>query len=435
MKRLWLRCLLLVLAASLMAVSGCAYTTVARKAATPKPGPSIATGSAAVMPQVRDSRPWPKVMPDQPIANVRLYPPQITEQLRRELVQEGLFARLVDPADPAAAKLPARLELEIRSFKLADLGHNAWVVPHLLADGLLLPAFAVVNLASQGKVDMGAYFIPSTKMGITLKVHALYREKGLPVLDRSYLVDMPLEAVSGLELRQALADTADQGAELGRKQGRKALSRLARVMARDPHWAYLPDYRRLARARRDAAPKRLLEQRVQAVRSLLDLLRPLAYTPREANVLRDGNLTPAMRASVVNQLRAQRLGLTSPERLPAKLRLDENKAQALFDDPAVARAQVEGRLARQVLVLALEVLTPTRSKKGATKVLQTPAQHRLRGELASALVQSLRGRPNLQALLIQEADRAVGQRWPVMQALLKDLGSPQALAYLSARTR
>jgi len=432
-KRLWLRCLLLVLAAGLMAVSGCAYTTVARKAATPKPGPSIATGTAAVMPQVRDSRPWPKVMPKRPIANVRLYPPQITEQLRRELVQEGLFTRLLDPADPAASGISSRLRLELLSFKLAKLGHNAWVVPHLLADGALLPLFAVVNLASQGQVDMGAYFIPSTKMGITLKMHALYREKGLTVLERSYLVDLPLEAVSGLELRQALANTADQGAELGRKRGRQALSRLARVMARDPHWAYLPDYRRLARARRDAAPKRLLEQRVQAVRSLLDLLRPLDYTPREANLLRDGNLTPAMRAAVVNQLRAQRLGLASPERLPAKLRLDESKAQALFDDPAVARAQVEGNLARQVLVLALEVLSPA-ARKGA-KVLQTPAQRRLRAELAGALVQSLRGRPNLQALLIQEADRAVGRRWPVMRALLKDLGSPQALAYLAARTR
>lgn len=517
-----LRAALFCALAGLLALAGCAYTTVAPKLAPPAPGPVVHTGQAAMLPPVKDQRSWPVVESKRRIPNVRLYKKEITQALRRALEQRGLFTALPGPQDPKGLALEHQLQVTVSRFRLQSTGTNAWVVPHLLLDGLALPVFTVVALATSAEVDMGAYVFPSTKAATTLKVTAALRRRQLPlpILVRNYLVNLPLGAVSQRQLMDQMGDVQSYGASVGRQEGLKALDQLADTMSRDPYWAYLERYQRVQlvqymynqyqaavkKARKQEANRRQaaeqekaapappaaaaplvpgsrpqpwdLQQKwrppslgelVAAAQGLLEIMPRPAYLPEVANIIRDPYLkykkTPVKRAALIDDIRAQRLGLAGAEELPAQWRMDPAKLDALYDDPGVARSLVETDLARRILRVLVGVLTPAAplegeaaapaeaapagitiagqlwlpSAKGPVGSL-TPRVYpepenagKLRAQLRRLLADKLRPSPRLQVLLLPLADRAARWTWPAMEELLRQVDTPVTRAYLSRR--
>lgn len=476
------------LLAALTVLGGCAYTVTTVEVDPPKLGPPVKTGQAAVMDQVLDKRTWPSELSDARIPNVRIFAPDMTKLLREEFTQRGLFTALPAPDTPAAENTKAKLKVTVNSFALQDSGKNAWLVPHLLMDGFFLPVFTAVAVGTGGEIDLGGYIFPSTVMAINLNASLTWKDPCCKkvILTRAYLIDMPLGGVSDREFKQEMGDARTHGVKVGKEAGMEALTKLANEVSRDPHWAFLKEYRNLAVAEAEfksygglpppkpaavaamkaetqewpspyrsftpstevgvdtfrnvkppvqapptrakaAKPSVSLGQMVDQVRSLLYILKPLAYTPNEVNIITDGNILPEKRAAVINAIRAQELGLDNPEDLPAGQFLDEQAAIELYDSPAVARAQVEAELVERVLKLAVDVLTPRSEAPSA----QAKA---LRQGLINDLAAKLQDKPKLQVLLLEKADLAVRQSWPPMQELLKLVGSPMTQRYLASRT-
>ncbi len=524
---LMLRPALFCALAGLVALAGCAYTTVPPKLAPPAPGPVVHTGQAAMLAPVKDRRSWPAMESKRPIPNVRLYKKEITATLRRALQKRGLFTALPGPQDPEGLALEHQLQVSVQRFQLKSIGTNAWVVPHLLADGLALPVFTVVALATSAEVDMGAYVFPSTKAATTLKVKVVLRQRDLPlpILVRNYLVTLPLGSMSQRQFMDQMGDAQSYGASLGREEGIKALDRLAETMSRDPYWAYLDRYRRvrlvqymynryraaLKRARKKEANRQkaarkkgalpkatpapataaappapgnrpqpwnlqqkwrppCLAEVVQGAQDLLDILPQPAYLPEVANIIRDPYLkfkkTPLKRAALIDDIRAQRLGLADASKLPPHLRMPPEKMDALYDDPEVANSLVETDLARRILRIVVGVLTPPPPLEGEAAVPEgaftrrgvmfqgqlwlpsargpvgslTPLVYpepknagQMRARLRRNLAARLKASPRLQVLLLPLADRATRWAWPAMQELLLQVDSPVTRAYLGRR--
>ncbi|KMY66736.1 hypothetical protein AAU61_16740 [Desulfocarbo indianensis] len=473
------------LLAALLALGGCAYTVTTVEAEPPKPGPPVQTGQAAVMDQVNDLRSWPGEVPDSRIAHVRVFAPQMTDLLRQELVQRGLFTALPEPAEDPALKKKAELEVVINSFALEETGKNPWLVPHILLDGVALPVFTVVAVGTGGEIDLGGYAFPSMAMATNLRATVKWMEpwQEEAILNRDYIVTLPLGAVSERELKQKLGDYRSYGVSLGQEAGVKAVTDLADQMSRDPYWAYLRDYQRLARAEyllklynqgpppslglpsatvnewptpyrgysarsevkvntfrdvrpviktpgtaaaQSSEPTPSLGQMVEQVKALLDIVKPLAYAPDEVGVLTDGYLEAEQRAAIVNTIRAQRLGLEGPKDLPPEALVSEEAAKELYDAPVVYRSKVQAELVERVFALAVSVLTPKTDVPSA----QTQA---LRQGLINQIAAKVKDQPNLQVLLLAKAETAVNEAWPPMQELLKLVGSPMTQRYLARR--
>ena len=448
------------LLAAVSLAQACAYTTVTKKDEIPALGPPVQTKQAATMPEVKDMRRWPVAAPSIRLAHVRIFADQITDRLRKDLVDQGLFTALPDP-DSQASDLKNELLVTVQTFNLIDSGKNPWVVPHLLADGLLLPVFTVTTVASGGDVDMGGYYIPSTKMSTNLEVDVLYKEGRWTILDRSYLIELPLGSVSQRELFETLSEPLTHGAQVSKEEGFKALDKLAETMTSDPYWAHLNQFKKLVMAERAGARSRPLDKRVVAVEDVLDIIEPMAFAPDVADVLRDGSLEAEMRAGIVNELRIRHLGLDEVEKLPPDLLVDEEKAKELFDDPAVEQTQVQAVLIERVLTLAVKVLTPSspsklkpekekKSVSGAAAAAENSEEEKkdkeeepevaepdnaaeLRAELRRKLVKKLQGKPNVHVILLELADKAVGKAWKPMLEILENIDSPLVKSYLKHR--
>jgi hypothetical protein len=451
---------LCVLLAALLLAVGCAYTAVTQKTPLPEPGPPVSTGAAAVMPQVVDNRGWPGVHTDEPIPHVRLFVPQISDLLRQNLVKSGLFKALYKPGDAAAADIGDRLNITLGAFSLQKKQHNKWVLPHLLADGLLLPVFAVTTLASSGEVDLGGYYIPSSTAATTLQAKVVYTdtENNLTLVNRSYLVDHRLGEVSDRDLRSGILKQGDYGAELGKQEGKTALDMLVEQISRDPYWASLNDFRKLALAEQKGTPQSPLADKISAAKSVAGLLRPIAYTADEIAVIRDSTLDASKRAGIISDLRERRWGVTFPE----EKRISEEEVQKMFNDPKVDRSKVDEVIAKRVLNLAMRALTPPPPAPKAEpqeadpdegtptgeikKVIQAeqkasngappdpPDAAAMRGELTKLLAARFKGRPQLTELLLAHADLSVGYRWQPMAELLAAINSPQTKRYLARRS-
>ena len=470
--------LLLVAACSL---GGCAYTTVTTEVEKSQPGPKVSSGVGAVMPQVKDQRVWQATHSDQVDPNIRLFAPEITEIMRKELTGEGLFSNLEKPAGPVTQKGLKVLEVNVSAFKWARMGQNEWVVAQLLADGVLLPVYTVVTLFSQGDIDMGGYVFPSTKIGTSFNFTSNYKENGLIVLSRAYAVSLPLGAVSERRLVDSFSDKSRTGAELGKKQGVLAVKLACETMARDPRWKFLPQYRILAVAEEKASDAKGAGL-ITAARSALPLLQDMEYSPEVAKVLRDGSLTASVRAGIVNDIRARKLGLGGADALPAAQKLDEAEAGKLFNDPTVEVSMVKSELVARSLALSAKALAPQAAPKKAapaasaagpmpkpdamgaiapakpTKVKLLEPRHldkeaakpekraadkiaapdtaqvkAMRQAFIAELAASLKNKPKVQELLVKQADKAVGPDWKSMLELLKAVDSPTTRAYLAKR--
>lgn len=468
------RALFIALAAASLA-AGCAYTTVAVKEKTPAPGPAVKSGLAAVMPYVVDARVWPAQVSHSPIPNVRIFSEEITARVRSGLVERGLFSRLSAPAAGQPIQGQPVLKITMNNFLTANLGYNAWVAPHLILDGLLLPVFSGVLVASQGRVDTGAYLLPSTRLGTSFGAKLEYSEPGLPgpVLQREYLVKVEMEAVSERALLQSLEKGETFGVEIGKNEGYKTLDLFIETVARDARWAYLPEFRRLTAAEAQVGPGLAPAKQAAAVSGVLDLVKTLAYTEEEVKILRDGYLEPGPRATIANELRARWLNLPGAKDLPPDQRISAEQAVKLFDDPALLRAEVESILAERALTLAVKAINeltipqtaasapmqlvrvptpamptqpamagrpepPTQPAKSAGEAEASapgkPSPNaalaaRLRGAVAERLKQD----PRLQSLLLNQAEKAVGPAWEPMRALLEEIGSPATAKYLTMR--
>lgn len=478
------RLALCLLAVALLAAGGCAYTTVTAKERVHAVLPPVKAGLRAVMPPVVDRRVWAAGPQGTPIPDVRLFAPEITEDLRRGLVEKGLFAALPAPSDPQARGLGSSLQIEVTAFGLNKLGSNAWVVPHLLLDGLALPVFTGAAIYSQGRVDLGSYLLPSNRMGTSMTVKLLYGEGGDPLVEKEYNIQEEIEQVSDRKYLETINDSSTHGVTLSRQEGRKALVKLTQAIAGDPVWQFLPQLRRLAAVERMLKDGKPVDQVAAAVEDLLPLLdTPLTYLEEETKVMRDGYLDAKARAGVINDLRARWLGLAEVKDLPAAQRINEERAEQLFDDPQVPRYQVEANLAERVIVLALGVISPKQpgtstqaasvttwvvppvgfrapaagvapelspgAGRPAAALPRAPAAgpalaplpmglpaaqaQALRQHLSQALAQRVRGDLRLQVLLVHHAEKAVGEAWEPMQALLKQVGGAYVDKYLNTR--
>jgi hypothetical protein len=468
------RALFIALAFASLA-AGCAYTTVAVKEKSPAPGPAVHSGLTAVMSNVNDARAWPATVSSAPIPNVRIFSEEITARVRAGLVEKGLFVRLAEPGSPASQGQPT-LRITMTNFLTANLGSNAWVAPHLILDGLMLPAFSGVLIASQGRVDSGAYLIPSTRMGTSFGAKLEYSEPGLPapVLQREYLVKLEMEAVSERTLLSSLEKGETYGVEIGKAEGYKTLDFFIQSVASDARWAYLPEFRRLVAAEAKVGPGQSPAQIVAAVGGVLDLVKPLTYTEEEVKILRDGYLEAGPRATIANEMRARWLNLPDAKALPPQQRVTEEQAAKLFDDPALLKAEVESILADRALILAMKAINllllpqaaaagpapgqltrvapavmpaqpamagrpepPTQPARPAGEAAAAPAKPSaspaLAAKLRSAVAERLKGDPRLQALLLNQAETAVGPAWEPMRVLLEEIGSPATTKYLSMR--
>ncbi len=480
--------LFIILAVAVLA-AGCAYTTVAVREKLPQPGPVVKAGLTADMPPVADSRQWPTQVSTQPIPNVRIFADEITAKVRTGLVDSGLFTRLdpvahAAPPDHSVANFARpRLSISIKTFLVANLGYNAWVAPHLLLDGALLPVFTGVLISTQGRVDSGAYILPSTRLGTSIGAKVQYFEPGMaaPVLEKDYLVRVEMEAVSERRLLHSLEKGETYGIEIGKDEGYRTLNLFVETVARDARWAYLPEFRRLVKAETVVKAAPAGEKQIRALDGVLDLLKPLAYTEEEVKVLRDGYLDAGPRATIANDMRARFLNLANAKELPPSQVISEEQAVKLFDDPALPKAEVESVLADRVMALAVKVMTnlvvepavPTLTSQpgarpGVAPGAQTfpsqpamagrpspPVQARpapgyspgkaeakkasasaqamsaaLSGEIAARVKQD----PRLQSLLINQAEKAVGDSWAPMKGLLEQVGSPSTKRYLEQRT-
>ncbi|MFZ5587665.1 MAG: hypothetical protein ACOZHQ_17230 [Thermodesulfobacteriota bacterium] len=471
------------LVALALAASGCAYTTVVAKERVPQPGPPVKAGLKAVMPMVSDQRTWPdRLTADQPIPNVRIFAPQMTDVLRQELLASGLFSALPAPKDPAAGGLVPTLKITVGNFALSNLGTNAWVVPHLLLDGVALPLFTATALYSKGRVDMGGYITPSSRIGTLLAASVEFSE-GLaaPVLERKYLIRYEVEQASEREMLSDMRDYAGQGVDLGKAKGVEALRELARAIASDPNWQSLPQLRRLVAAEQVVKAGRPLPEQARAVEEVLDLLdSPLTMTEEEVKVLRDGFLDAKARATIINDLRARWLGLSGPAELPAEQFVDEAAAEKLFDDPRLPFYAAASVIDQRVIALAVKVLTPVEptvkrdggqpaevvslppgpmapaadvavgspgtaspdlTPAGAPDLAlaapappTSPAQAQaLRESLRQALAARIKGDLRKQVLAATEAEKAVGPAWQPMAQLLRLVDTPFVQRYLGQR--
>lgn len=486
MKRsLVLRSALCALAAVLLAAAGCAYTTVTARERPHAPLPPVKAGLRAVMPPVADKRIWHVSGQENPLPDVRIFAPEITTQMRKGLLQSGLFSALPAPDDPQATKMDARLTLEMTQFGLTRLGSNAWVVPHLLLDGVALPVFTGMAIYSRGRVDMGGYLLPSHRMGTTATVKLTYGTAQGILLEKEYTVQEELGQASERTYLETINDASTHGVEIGRREGRKALDRLVTAIVGDPLWQNLALLGRLAEA--EALVKRgaPLPLQAAAVQELIEQLPPsLTYLEEEVKVLRDGYLDAKSRAGIINDLRVRWLGLNDIKELPAQHVVNEEKAEQLFDDPTLPTHQVEAVIAERVLRLALSIVTAPEQRPGppprattATLVVPpvgfanpaagvapelgpvgprtalppaapataaktgahaapalSPAQAQaLRQRIGRDLLARLRGDLRLQVQLVLQAEKAVGPDWAPMEGLLKQVGTPYINKYLSTR--
>ncbi len=456
---------LIVLALALAA--GCATS---QQAEAPAPGPQIKAGLKAVMPPVEDLRYWPASDEGVINPNVHVFAPRMTSVIKSGLIRSGLFASLPGPKEKGAARLSDKLQVTVNQFAISKLGSNPWIMGAYLVDGLLLPIYAVANLGTKGQMDMGTYLLPSSKVGTTINADVDWYVKGLkkPILKRAYQVQVKLGSISERKLWGSVSDQTGFGVEMGKAEGIKVLDKLVDAISRDPNWSYLNQYERLARAQaviddEKAAP----EAKLQAALGAVALLKPLKYSPFEIKNLLDSALTPSARAGVINEQLARDMGLSGASALPAKQRMDAKQAKALFDDPAVQRAQVEADIASRVIGMALTVLAPPAPKPAKmikpakvpgpplpyqTQTEQPQAQakaeapaakpaplspkaQRLAEDLRDALTAALKGQRQLQAVLLSQADKSIGGAWPTTKAVLLRLqASPQVKSYLARRT-
>ncbi|MCB2186199.1 MAG: hypothetical protein KQJ78_07265 [Deltaproteobacteria bacterium] len=532
-------CRSLVAVAMCLALAGCGGV-LAGKIANPAPGPVIKTGLAPAMPPLLDARIWQAAASDEAAElNVRIFNPELSDILRSDLISRGLFLELAKPEGPAAPG-EYHLEVTLSLLRLGSLGFNWLFAPQAVVNGTLLPFYTVTTFASRGQLDLGGYYIPSTTMGVSsAAAFRLYeymekpaeevqavKSEGLQlvpkeeikdkedqdqeadvaqktvrllVLDRSYRAVQVIDQVSQHQLNAI--STEAFGVELGKTEGVRSLALLSEQAARDPHWAYLKSYRTLAQIKwviekppsKGAKPLDELKSKAKASESLLELFKPLQYTPSEVQVLTDGLFSVGMRTRLFNETRAKNLGLEDPEELPPAEAFTEDKTREMFDDPVLGRASVEYELAQKSLDLLWLVLTPppspqtprlkktplltpkTPTLSGGTvvdtpdqKVRPTSPQESLRlaedkltpkeratfpptpeqtipyGEnaavfavkdaLAKKVAQAFKGKLLLQNVLVTKADLAVGNAWPRMQAILVAVDSPVTRRYLERRT-
>lgn len=458
---------------------------------TPPPGPPVKAGLSAVMPSVKDDRIWPPIASEAVDLNIRVFAPQITERMRAGLLASKQFAALPAPDSPAARALDSRLTVTIRFFGISAMGSNAWLVPHLLVDGVILPVFAVGNVATGGRLDVGGYLLPSTKLGTTINATVDLLETGLsePVLSQSYLVEVDLGSVSQRQILASLQSYQGYAVGVGKSEGQKAIDELVRHISRDPRWAYVPDYRNLVAARlalKAATPPPAAAPTAQpaAGYAVQSASAGRARSPWQPPSVGSGSAGPvpagkgvavpagqaaaAEAAKPVDPAEAQAAAtraVTACLPLLRPMTYSPEEAKILRDGAlnADTRALLANEVRARYQGLADSKKLPAKyrvSEDEAFKLFDAPAVETdvVRGELATEavklvvrylsapwptpaqkaalsreVVKRMQGQLQLQTVLLTQADDAVNNGWPPMLALLQQLDSVQVKNYLESR--
>ncbi|ADK84883.1 hypothetical protein Deba_1515 [Desulfarculus baarsii DSM 2075] len=433
---------IVAIAAISLASTGCAYLKIQREARDPLRGPVMSIDAATEMPTVIDKRTWEEGTWEAPNYNVRIFAPEITSQLRADLAATKLFADLPSASVSNDESAPLSLKVVVNAFGIEEAGSNAYRVPQVLANGALLPVYAATNVATKGQVDMGGYVMPSTNIVTSLQADVFLIDKGqtLLIVKRSYQTRIKLGAVSQRELFEGGDGFGYYGVAVGKAQGAKAIADLADMIARDPSWKLVPEYRRIAMAQRVARQKNTLQAKADAAIELLSLVRPVTYTASEVKLLHDELFDDEVRANLFNQYRARILGFDDAEEMPASQRLTPEQVRRLLDDTSLFTDMAIDEMDRTILEFAASAMLPplrSKTKQGpgarSAATAESADATRIRGQVADALVQKLKGDPLLQSMMLEIADKAIGRQWPAMKDMLVQLDSPAVKNYLTTR--
>ncbi len=467
-----------IIIAALASSAGCAYIKTTQEARDPLRGEINKAALSAEMPPIDDARAWEEGTWDAPNYNIHIFAPAITEKLRADLLSSGLFSALPTPNSQEAADLPYRLEVKVTAFALNVIGSNAYRVPQVIANGALLPAFALTNLATQGQVDMAGYVIPSINLGTRLnaKFSLLDKENEVTLLSRSYLSTFELGAVSQRDIFKG-SETGEYGVEAGAGRADEAIKDLADLCSRDPAWKYLNQYKALALAQYAISESESSSVvRCESALQLLPLLEKFRYTAKQVKLLYDDLLDADVRAPIYNEMRARSLGYSSPEDMPKDQIITEEQAEELLNDISLLTDLVLVDLDTKILQLALDAVIPneeaqlnpaeqpemqdvaqnrpldqngpmpaqeapvrdealTQAGPDAQKELEAPveASPEMREAVMKALVQSVKNDLLMQDIIIEMADKKIGEQWPKMKEILEAIDSPVTKRYLESR--
>lgn len=474
----------LFVSASIMATlalgAGCSYIKTTQEARDALRGDVNKLALSAEMPKVDDARSWDEGTWEAPNYNVHMFGPAITEKLRADLTKSGLFAALPAPDSAESKDSPYILKVKITSFALENQGNNVYRVPKVIVNGALLPAFALTNLATMGQVDMAGYVIPSTNLGTKLNASFVLvdKESEVTILDRAYQSSLSLGAVSQRDLFKG-SETGEYGVEAGASKADEAIADLADMASRDPSWKYVEQYKAVALAKSAIAESDSPSvTQCETALLLLPMIEKLNYTAKEVKILHDDLVDADIRASLYNETRARSLGYSSPEEMPKDQIIDEDQAVKLLDDISLLTDLVVSDLDTKILEIALDAVIPqvktTAEKPTENKLAQevrgdaenmdlpqkpeggqaapaaapapsgdgapaddapvvVEASPEMRDQVSQAMVQTLKGNLLVQNILIDLADKKIGDQWPKMKQILESIDSPVTKRYLASR--
>lgn len=350
---------------------GCAYLKVQREAREKLRGPMMKTDLVAEMPNVVDKRSWEEGTWETPNYNVRIFAREITNQLRQDLAGTNLFTALPSAGSPEAEDAAMRLQVVVTAFNVEPAGSNAYRVPQVIANGALLPAYAVTNVATKGQVDMSAYVLPSTNIATNFRadVQLIDKKRNLIIINRSYQSRIKLGSVSQREMMTGSEEVGYSGVSIGRAHGQQSITDMADLVARDASWKLIPEYTQIAIAHGAARRGAGLENKAKSAYKLLGLLKPVNYLADEVKLLHDELFDDKVRASLFNDYRARALGLESADELPADQVMTVQKANDLLDDASLFDDLAVDAMDRSILQYCVGVMLPPVKKTKAKTVL------------------------------------------------------------------
>lgn len=250
-----------------------------------------------------DARAWPAIekYPDLD-EGVTVFIPafQVLEWGSQTLKDQGVFKTIKPYGGPFPdqqafrwSEFPMRglgtdlgLGVELRRLDLKRARKNVFLVPHALADSLLLPFFGAASFFSRGHFDLAGWVTPSNVVEHTveIKINFISLRAGGLVFSKGYVVSAKNPAVADRELHHGFLPSREDGQELGEASAPLLVKQAFEMMGRDQDLAMLPLVTELAWLER-AMARYELKPPVKA--GLLARLAALTDRLREAGVWRE----------------------------------------------------------------------------------------------------------------------------------------------------
>ncbi|MFH1091030.1 MAG: hypothetical protein V1742_05615, partial [Pseudomonadota bacterium] len=290
-------------------ICGCTSVSAPRPTTLQRGAPQELTQEVTLLP-VLDSRsflPSDKYPDLRAPVSIVMPASSILEQGRLVWQREGLASKIMPYEGPEpesdsftwtdfplrALKTDLGLGLEIKSLSLEKTGHNALMPVQVFTDGMLLPFFALGQAATNGHVDLGGRYLPSSEIKFTFKVdlNCLSLKGGGHIYTKSYSLNLTDRSVSERRLQHGFYRSAQDGQNFGRQTAPRVIEEVFTRMARDPALANLPRLAELAWLRRVLAEPRIGPRiKADSVQKVTAGLSVPEFTAPELKIITDPNL-------------------------------------------------------------------------------------------------------------------------------------------------